>query len=99
MQFNGHTHYDEFNVFYKDKEPINVAYNGGSVTTYYYMNPNYRVYTVDPQNYVSLICSLITLIKNCFTSILYWDYDDSKIFSTVCSLQFPKSRDVFTHIL
>lgn len=56
VQFNGHTHFDEFNVFYSEediKKPINVVYNGGSVTPYSKLNPNYRIYTVNPTNYVS----------------------------------------------
>lgn len=31
---------------------INVAYNGGSITTFIANNPNYRVYDVSPTNYV-----------------------------------------------
>ncbi|XP_003738497.1 sphingomyelin phosphodiesterase [Galendromus occidentalis] len=46
-QFYGHTHYDEFIVYF-DKEtraiPINVAYIGPSVTTYSFLNPSFRIY-------------------------------------------------------
>lgn len=60
-QFNGHTHEDELKVFYDTNNPekvINVAYNGGSVTTYIGLNPNYRVYDVSPKNSVSLLLFL-----------------------------------------
>lgn len=52
-QFNGHTHYDEVQVFYnKEKAPINVAWNGGSLTGYTKLNPNYKVYDVDGKNFM-----------------------------------------------
>ncbi|KAK0094986.1 hypothetical protein PV326_009487 [Microctonus aethiopoides] len=54
-QFNGHTHNDEFNVFYdlNDKTKlINVAWNGGSITPYAYLNPNYKIYIADSNTYV-----------------------------------------------
>ncbi|KXJ72006.1 hypothetical protein RP20_CCG019143 [Aedes albopictus] len=53
-QFNGHTHRDEFNVFYSRENPahaINVAWNGGSTTAFSNINPNYIVYYVDPATY------------------------------------------------
>jgi len=56
-QFNGHSHYNEFNVFYETNNinnPINVAWNGGSITTYYDVNPNYIIYYVDADNFVSI---------------------------------------------
>ncbi|CAG9816256.1 unnamed protein product [Phaedon cochleariae] len=49
-QFFGHTHYDEFEVFYDHKDlsrPISIAYVGPSVTPYYDLNPGYRIYYVD----------------------------------------------------
>lgn len=52
--FNGHTHKDEFNVFYSmadSKTPIGVQWNGGSLTPYSDVNPNYRVYTVEKKTY------------------------------------------------
>ncbi|KAI5755410.1 hypothetical protein M8J77_016576 [Diaphorina citri] len=49
-QFFGHTHFDEFELFY-DKEDMsrttNIAYIGPSVTPYYDLNPGYRIYYVD----------------------------------------------------
>ncbi|XP_058823046.1 sphingomyelin phosphodiesterase 1-like [Topomyia yanbarensis] len=53
-QFHGHTHRDEFNVYYSTEHPehaINVAWNGGSATAFSFINPNYIVYYVDPETY------------------------------------------------
>ncbi|KAK6619760.1 hypothetical protein RUM43_012525 [Polyplax serrata] len=49
-QFFGHTHTDEFELFYNKNntnKPYGVAYVGPSVTTYTYLNPGYRIYYVD----------------------------------------------------
>ncbi|XP_044749117.1 sphingomyelin phosphodiesterase-like isoform X2 [Coccinella septempunctata] len=49
-QFYGHTHADEFQMFYDPKDlsrPVNVAYLGPSVTTFENHNPAYRVYYLD----------------------------------------------------
>ncbi|KAJ8939969.1 hypothetical protein NQ318_006150 [Aromia moschata] len=46
-QFYGHSHADEFEVFYETAEysrPTSVAYLGPSVTTYENYNPAYRIY-------------------------------------------------------
>nr|CAH7714813.1 unnamed protein product [Callosobruchus chinensis] len=47
-QFNGHTHYDEIEIFYSEENEtaINVAFNGGSLTPFIGNNPNYRMYQV-----------------------------------------------------
>lgn len=53
---NGHTHYDEFSLFYSLDDPkfaVNVAFNGGSITPSGYLNPNYKVYKVEPNTFVS----------------------------------------------
>lgn len=45
-QFNGHSHFTEFALFYDSKEPhdpIGVAWNGGSLTPFEAHNPNYQV--------------------------------------------------------
>jgi hypothetical protein len=55
-QFYGHSHADEFNVFYANDNinlAINYAWNGGSTTTYSNWNPNYVVYYVDRVLFVS----------------------------------------------
>ncbi|XP_065062750.1 sphingomyelin phosphodiesterase-like [Rhopilema esculentum] len=49
-QFFGHTHHDEFEIFYANddvKMPANIAYIGPSVTPYTNLNPGYRIYEVD----------------------------------------------------
>lgn len=54
-QFNGHTHNDELNLIYDPSDMsrvTNVAWNGGSVTPYAFLNPNYKVYTVNAASYV-----------------------------------------------
>lgn len=46
--YNGHTHNDEFALLYNDKEePIGITYVSGSLTTYSYLNPTYRIFDVD----------------------------------------------------
>lgn len=55
-QFFGHTHQDEFQLFYEtlnttakgeQSRPTSVAYIGPSVTTFGNVNPGYRIYTID----------------------------------------------------
>ncbi|XP_051882422.1 sphingomyelin phosphodiesterase isoform X2 [Pristis pectinata] len=49
-QFFGHTHVDEFEVFYDEEtlsRPLSVAFIAPSVTTYIDLNPGYRVYQID----------------------------------------------------
>ncbi|CAH1103351.1 unnamed protein product [Psylliodes chrysocephalus] len=49
-QFYGHTHADEFELFYETNNysrPINVAYLGPSITTYENNNPAFRIYYVE----------------------------------------------------
>ena len=49
-QFYGHTHNDEFIVFYDsatNSRATNIGFLSPSVTTYKGLNPSYRLYTVD----------------------------------------------------
>lgn len=49
-QFFGHTHYDEFQLFYDTSDlgrALSIAYVGPSVSPYYFLNPGYRIYYVD----------------------------------------------------
>lgn len=49
-QFVGHTHTDEFSILYStDDVPValNVAWNGGSGTSFIGLNSNYRLYTAE----------------------------------------------------
>ncbi|KPM07774.1 hypothetical protein QR98_0062760, partial [Sarcoptes scabiei] len=62
-QFFGHTHNDEFEIFYREVKPVvesqhentflptNIAYIGPSVTTFGNVNPGYRVYLVDQETF------------------------------------------------
>ena len=48
--FFGHSHVDEFKVLYDQEDKTRayaISYISGSVTTYSYLNPNYRIYTFD----------------------------------------------------
>ncbi|XP_045479749.1 sphingomyelin phosphodiesterase-like [Harmonia axyridis] len=52
-QFNGHTHADEFFVYYNETNPtdaIQVAFNGGSLTPFVETNPSYKIYDVNMSN-------------------------------------------------
>ena len=49
-QFFGHTHYDQFEMFYDLQNltiAVGVAYIAGSITAFSQGNPNYRIYSVD----------------------------------------------------
>ncbi|XP_062983832.1 sphingomyelin phosphodiesterase [Elgaria multicarinata webbii] len=49
-QFFGHTHLDEYEMFYDEEtltRPVGIAFVAPSVTTYYNLNPGYRVYHLD----------------------------------------------------
>ena len=50
-QFYGHTHYDQFQVFYDDpvarSRPTQYSYISPSLTTYSFAQPTFRMYTVD----------------------------------------------------
>ena len=49
-QFFGHTHNDEYEIFYDyetSTTPVGIAYISGSVTPFSFNNPNYRIYTID----------------------------------------------------
>ena len=53
-QFYGHTHNDEFQVFYDtetNSRATNVGFVTPSVTTHSGLNPSYRIYTMDAATY------------------------------------------------
>lgn len=52
-EFNGHTHSDEFKIFYSltDGSPINVAWGAGSTTSYTFYNVNYKIVEFNPVTY------------------------------------------------
>ncbi|KAM8706651.1 hypothetical protein ACLKA7_010850 [Drosophila subpalustris] len=50
--FNGHTHKDEMNLHYAETgAAVAVSWNAGSLTTFSYKNPNYRLYELHPQTW------------------------------------------------
>lgn len=52
-QFFGHTHRDEFNIFYaRPGVATNVAWTGGSGTSFIGLNSNYRIYYAAPETFV-----------------------------------------------
>lgn len=56
--FTGHSHKDDFNVFYDRKSSmfaINLAWNGGSTTTITNINPNYKLYAIETKSLVSFV--------------------------------------------
>ena len=51
-QFFGHTHFDEFEIFFGNNEfderaPTNMAYLAPSMTTIEHLNPAYRIFMID----------------------------------------------------
>ena len=60
-QFFGHTHKDEFQIFFNGTEAINMAFLAPSETTLDGLNPAYRIYQIDGK---SQILILIILIKS-----------------------------------
>ncbi|XP_034830056.1 sphingomyelin phosphodiesterase-like [Maniola hyperantus] len=64
-EFTGHTHGDEFKIFYslENGRPVSVAWGAGSVTAYTNYNLNYKIATIEPRsfeptNFVSYIYNL-----------------------------------------
>ena len=52
-QFFGHTHFDEYEVFYDNvnfTRPLSIGYISPSVTPWENVNPSYRIYYVDDSN-------------------------------------------------
>lgn len=81
-QFFGHTHRDEFNVFYlkegnSQNAAVNVAWNAGSGTTFTGFNSNYRIYHAEPTKYVRLSLSCIphVLFQHSAGIVCIWHYD------------------------
>ncbi|CAF4257182.1 unnamed protein product, partial [Rotaria sp. Silwood2] len=75
-QFFGHAHSEELMIFYDEIEkqrPVSMAYIGPSVTTYSYLNPGYRVYTIDGDYQGSSFWTLDyhTVIMNLTASNIY----------------------------
>ena len=66
-QFYGHTHNDEFAMFYDyetNQIPINVAFVTPSVTTFTGLNPSFRFYTLDgPYEGASMVSITKVLVR------------------------------------
>ena len=66
-QFYGHTHNDEFTIFYDyetNQIPINVAFVTPSVTTFTGLNPSFRFYTLDgPYEGASMVSKFYIYIE------------------------------------
>lgn len=67
-QFFGHTHFDEFELFYDTQNlgrPVSIAYVGPSVTPYSDLNPGYRIYYVDgDREHSTRVIKFIFLIEH-----------------------------------
>ncbi|XP_075971723.1 sphingomyelin phosphodiesterase 1-like [Anticarsia gemmatalis] len=51
-EFNGHTHSDEFKIFYNPEgNPIEMAWGAGSTTSYTFYNLNYKIVDVNTATY------------------------------------------------
>ncbi|XP_063219326.1 sphingomyelin phosphodiesterase isoform X2 [Bacillus rossius redtenbacheri] len=93
-QFFGHTHFDEFQLFYDSKDlgrVTSVAYIGPSVTPYSDLNPGYRIYYVDGDHPESTraVVDHETWVMNLKEANLY-DYPIwYKLYSVRSSYQMP----------
>ncbi|XP_008192876.2 sphingomyelin phosphodiesterase [Tribolium castaneum] len=75
--FNGHTHRDEFLVYYNSSNPtqaIGAAFNGASVTPYDLSNPSFKYYHVDETTF-----NLLDYEEWAFNLTLANSYGSSKL--------------------
>ena len=78
-QFFGHTHNDQFLVFYDaatQSRPLNLGFITPSVTTYTGLNPSYTIYTVDGPGESA---SYVRLIAQTSAHYQYQYHGDEKI--------------------
>ncbi|XP_031847161.1 sphingomyelin phosphodiesterase isoform X1 [Nomia melanderi] len=93
-QFFGHTHYDEFQLFYDTTDlgrALSIAYVGPSVTPYADLNPGYRIYYVDGDHpkTTRLVVDHETWVMNLKEANLY-DYPMwHKLYSARQAYQMP----------
>lgn len=93
-QFFGHTHFDEFEIFYDTEDysrATSIAYVGPSVTPYYNLNPGYRIYYIDGDRDQStrMVIDHETWVMNLKEANLY-DYPIwYKLYSTRSAYQMP----------
>lgn len=96
-QFFGHTHFDEFEVFYDPTDlgrATSIAYVGPSVSPYYDLNPGYRIYYIDGDHDQStrLVIDHETWIMNLKEANLY-DYPIwYKLYTARAAYQMPSLR-------
>ncbi|XP_060838777.1 sphingomyelin phosphodiesterase isoform X1 [Rhopalosiphum padi] len=96
-QFFGHTHFDEFELFYDTQDlgrPVSIAYVGPSVTPYYDLNPGYRIYYVDGdrEHSTRAVLDHETWVMNLKEANLY-DYPIwQKLYSTQAAYSLPSLR-------
>ena len=101
-QFHGHTHKDEYEVFYdlhNTSRPVAMSYIGGSVTTYSYTNPGYRIYTIDGNyNGSSWVKGDWRLLVGCLTSKQHESVSQERIRSdnfTCCHTEIEVADQTF----
>ncbi|XP_018912872.1 sphingomyelin phosphodiesterase isoform X2 [Bemisia tabaci] len=93
-QFFGHTHFDEFELFYDEEDKgraVSIAYIGPSVTPYNDLNPGYRIYYIDGDHDQSTrtVIDHETWVMNLKEANLY-DYPIwYKLYSTRAAYQMP----------
>lgn len=71
--FYGHSHKDEFELYFDEENPneaVGVGFLGPSVTTYVNLNPGYRVYYIDGDRENST--RVFTNIKKKHTDIIFY---------------------------
>lgn len=80
--YNGHTHKDELAVLYnQEQKPVGIHYVSGSLTTYSYLNPSYKIVQVDQKVWSWIIpltvSPTISLRANHWTTIpTTWTWTD-----------------------
>ncbi|XP_069704138.1 sphingomyelin phosphodiesterase-like [Periplaneta americana] len=93
-QFFGHTHFDEFELFYDPKDlsrATNIAFVGPSVTPYQDLNPGYRIYYVDGdhKSTTRAVVDHETWVMNLKEANLYNYPIWYKLYSTRSAYQMP----------
>lgn len=82
-QFFGHTHYDEFQIFYDTSDlgrALSIAYVGPSVSPYYDLNPGYRIYYIDGDHPKTTRVSKMILFVLLVRLINYTEFGQSVTF-------------------
>ncbi|RZF32884.1 hypothetical protein LSTR_LSTR004275 [Laodelphax striatellus] len=93
-QFFGHTHFDEFELFYDSQDlgrAVSIAYVGPSVTPYNDLNPGYRIYFIDGdhEQTTRTVIDHETWVMNLKEANLYNYPIWYKLYSTRSTYQMP----------